>query len=244
MRGRAFVATTDIVNGSDGDDVIQTYGLSETIKGLAGDDSISAFAGKDVARGGPGRDRILGGLGDDQLFGQGGVDILKGEAGNDFLVGGRGADLLIGGAGKDLFDYNLIAESRSGAQHDFVKGFSHAKHDRIDLETIDADTTTTGNQKFQLIASQGFSGVAGELRFAGGYLQGDTDGNGVADFEVRVSGAWHRREYRLPHVDGPGRSRGQRRNYMAQNFTPAGPEIQVNLRPGSSTAPALVPRSR
>ena len=188
VRGRAFVATIDLVNGTAGDDVIQTYGLSEVIDALPGDDSINALGGNDIVHGGPGLDRLLGGLGDDQLFGDGGIDVLKGEDGNDLLVGGRGADLLIGGPGNDLFDYNLIAESRPGARHDFIKGFSHAEHDKVDVKTIDADTTTGGNQKFQLIGAQGFSGAAGELRFAGGLLQGDTNGNGIADFEVKIAG--------------------------------------------------------
>ena len=38
IRGRAFLATTDIVNGTEGEDIIQTYSLGEPINGLGGDD--------------------------------------------------------------------------------------------------------------------------------------------------------------------------------------------------------------
>jgi hypothetical protein len=34
-----------------------------------------------------------------------------------------------------------------------------------------------------------FSGAAGQLRFAGGILAGDVNGDGIADFEVKVTGA-------------------------------------------------------
>ena len=34
-----------------------------------------------------------------------------------------------------------------------------------------------------------FHGFAGELRFVGGYVQGDLDGHGWADFMIRVNAA-------------------------------------------------------
>jgi serralysin len=58
------------------------------------------------------------------------------------------------------------------------------------LRTIDADIDgTAGNQAFRFIGSAAFSGVDGQLRFAGGLLQGDTNGDRVADLEVRIVGA-------------------------------------------------------
>ena len=188
IRGRAFVPTTDIVNGTEGDDVIQTYGLSEPINGLGGNDLINGLAGDDIIHGGAGFDQIKGGLGNDQLFGEGGEDLLNGEDGNDLLVGGLGRDVQIGGTGKDTFDFNKTKESRVGAKHDLIKGFSRAQNDKINLQTIDADTTTGGNQAFDFIGGAGFSGTAGELRLSGGLLLGDTNGNGIADFEIKVTG--------------------------------------------------------
>ena len=167
---------------------ITTFSLSEPINGLGGDDLINGLGGDDIIRGGAGFDQIKGGLGNDQLFGEGGEDLLKGEDGDDLLVGGLGRDVQIGGTGRDTFDFNKTIESRVGANHDLVKGFSHAQHDKINLQTIDADTTTGGNQAFDFIGGAGFSGTAGELRLAAGLLLGDTNGNGIADFEIKVTG--------------------------------------------------------
>jgi hypothetical protein len=63
----------------------------------------------------------------------------------------------------------------------------------INLSKIDADTDgTAGNQGFKWISetslAASFTGVDGQLRFASGLLQGDTDGDKKADFEIRVFG--------------------------------------------------------
>ena len=186
VRGHAFVTSTDIVNLTEGDDIVQTYNIAETINALGGDDLINALGGNDVVRGGAGLDRILGGLGNDQLFGEAGEDLLKGEDGDDLLVGGLGRDVQIGGTGRDTFDFNAVAESR-GINRDVILGFSRAEDDRIDLRTIDAETGG-GNQAFHLIGNAAFTGDKGELRFAGGVVQGDTNGDGVANFEIKVTG--------------------------------------------------------
>ena len=188
IRGHGFEATTDIVNGTGGEDAITTYGLGETINGHEGDDVIVALGGNDVIFGGGGFDQLKGGSGNDQLFGEGGEDLLKGEDGDDLLAGGLGRDVQLGGAGKDIFDFNKTNESRVGANHDVIQGFRRVEDDRIDLKTIDADTTTAGNQAFHLIGAAAFSGAAGELRFSAGLLLGDTNGDGLANFEIKVGG--------------------------------------------------------
>ena len=85
IRGHAFLATTDVVNGTAGSEFIQTFSLSETINGLAGNDTINGLGGNDIIRGGAGFDQLTGGAGNDQLFGEGGEDLLKGEDGDDLL---------------------------------------------------------------------------------------------------------------------------------------------------------------
>ena len=206
IRGRAFLATTDTVNGTEGDDLIQTFSLGEPINGLGGDDVIISLGGNDIVHGNAGVDFLRGGFGDDQLFGDAGADRLKGEEGNDLLVGGAGQDTSFGGLGADRFDFNSVNESRAGAAlRDSIRGFSRGEGDSIDLETIDAKTTVGGNQKFVLIGADGFHGVAGELRFAGGVLQGDTDGNGLANFEDSRDRPWRRGQRRL-RVVGSRRS--------------------------------------
>jgi Ca2+-binding RTX toxin-like protein len=109
-----------IVNGSNGDDVINVgfanngitvLGLATTvtivnaesrndkltINTLAGDDVVSAtslpaFIGL----------TIDGGLGDDVLIGGNGNDVLLGGAGDDILQGGNGLDILDGGTGSNV----------------------------------------------------------------------------------------------------------------------------------------------
>ena len=74
--------------------------------------------------------------------------------------------------------------------HDTISDFSSAEGDRIDLAGIDANTTAGGNQAFDFIGTQGFHGVAGELRFGpgAGQIYGDVDGDGHADFAIAVPG--------------------------------------------------------
>lgn len=152
-----------------------------------GRDTIIGSGGDDTVRGGKALDTIFGGDGNDRLFGNGGRDMILGEGGSDLIVGGKAKDVLIGGLGKDIFDFNAAVESRVGVNHDLIQAFSRAQDHRIDLRTIDAETGA-GNQAFHFIGNVAFSGDKGELRFAAGLVQGDTDGNGIANFEIKVGG--------------------------------------------------------
>ncbi len=122
------------------------------------------------------------------LYGGAGSDVLIGGAQADLLYGGGSADTLTGGAGNDVFRYDKVSESNS-AGRDGIQDFTLG--DLIDLSRIDANTTVAGDQAFSFIGNAAFSNTAGELRFenvAGPIwlVQGDTDGNGVSDFEVIV----------------------------------------------------------
>jgi hypothetical protein len=68
--------------------------------------------------------------------------------------------------------------------------FSQAEHDTIGLSAIDANTTKGGNQRFTFVGDDEFSRRAGELRFlekgSDTYVYGDVDGNGKADFSIRL----------------------------------------------------------
>ncbi|HEX8379571.1 MAG TPA: M10 family metallopeptidase C-terminal domain-containing protein, partial [Allosphingosinicella sp.] len=93
-----------------------------------------------------------------------------------------------GGAGNDVFRYNSVAESNS-TERDGIQDFNSG--DLIDLSRIDANTLVAGDQAFNFVGNAAFSGTAGELRFEnislGGpvwMVQGDTNGDGVSDFEV------------------------------------------------------------
>lgn len=149
------------------------------------------FRGSDTVVGGRLDDSLFGWDGDDRLKGGNGDDGLLGGHGRDILVGGNGYDVLIGGKGADIFVYRKIADSPAGAQPDFIL-FDHSQGDRIDLHKIDADTIANGDQAFYLAGqSFSFSGTPGELIFFPDdfrkLVQGDVNGDKVADFEIRVS---------------------------------------------------------
>jgi serralysin len=131
------------------------------------------------------------------LTGGGGADTLAGLGettpglGDDLLVGGRGRDILLGGDGADRFDFNAVAETVAGGARDAVKDFQTGL-DRIDLKGMDANGDKSGNQTFSWADKRdldaAFTGREGELRFAGGILSGDTDGDGKANFEIAITG--------------------------------------------------------
>ncbi|MFN3209239.1 MAG: calcium-binding protein [Roseovarius sp.] len=135
-----------------------------------------------------------GGL-SDRLYGRAGDDLLFGEGGADAFYGGLGADTMTAGddAGRgDRFIYFNIAESGVGAGNrdvitDFVSG-----EDRIEISRFDADVTQGFKQRFDFVGDAAFTGTAGELRFeqAAGVtlVQADVDGDGMADFEVELTG--------------------------------------------------------
>lgn len=122
--------------------------------------------------------RLLGGAGD---------DVLTAGGGNDTLFGALGADRLTGGGGNDSFVY-LSATESTAASRDFILDF--AAGDRIDLQRMDAVAGTPENEAFNFIAGA-FTNVAGQLRAvqqgADWLVEGDTDGDGVANFTLLVT---------------------------------------------------------
>ena len=123
-----------------------------------------------------------------RIFGGGGNDVLTGGAGNDLIFGGARGDTLTGGTGNDVFRYQSAEESNS-TERDGIQDFNPG--DLIDLSRIDAISGTAENDAFSFVGNAAFSGTAGQLRFEnislGGpiwLVQGDTDGDGVSDFEV------------------------------------------------------------
>lgn len=160
---------------------------NDTVKGSAFDDILRGFDGNDSISGGARQDTISGDAGNDTLDGGGGQDTLDGGADNDTLIGGLGIDVLTGGSGADTFVYKSTLESGKGALADTITDFKHGV-DKIDLHLIDADTTTTGDQAFKLVAA--FTSHAGELVWdkTNHILTGDVNGDGVADFQINLTG--------------------------------------------------------
>ncbi|HEX8378995.1 MAG TPA: M10 family metallopeptidase C-terminal domain-containing protein, partial [Allosphingosinicella sp.] len=124
-----------------------------------------------------------------RLFGGKASDTLKGGALNDLLHGNLGADTLAGGGGADAFRFQNQAES-TAASMDQILDFTPGT-DRIELDRIDADTLTAGNQAFSWIGSGAFTGTAGQLRAyeqsGTWFVEGDTDGDGTADLVIALT---------------------------------------------------------
>ena len=160
----------------DGVSVFKINAAGLTMTGSAGADIF------DATHSAPGRP-LPSRLGD-HIFGLLGDDSLSGLAGNDVLDGGAGQDLLFGGKGRDRFDFNSVTESVVGVTRDVIKDLHHAQHDKIDLRDIDANENVALDQAFKFIGSAHFTGHAGQLRFKNHVVQGDTDGDGTADFEI------------------------------------------------------------
>ena len=172
-----------------------------SVFGFAGNDELIGGSGADVFVGGYGADRLIGGDGTDTLGGGQGGDVLNGGARRDILDGGDGADILTGGTGKDRLtggagaDQFAFLDGDLSADHsltDIITDFSQAQGDLIWLKAMDADTTLAGDQKFQFIGAGAFTGMARQLHYVhdGGntFIEGDTDGDGLADFVIRLNG--------------------------------------------------------
>ena len=92
---------TNVITGSEADDVLYGSPGNDLIYGLAGNDLILGLGGNDILLGGEGNDILEGGDGADALLGEAGDDVLLGGAGDDVLCGGPGNDSLEGEAGND-----------------------------------------------------------------------------------------------------------------------------------------------
>ncbi|MEM0942896.1 MAG: M10 family metallopeptidase C-terminal domain-containing protein, partial [Pseudomonadota bacterium] len=198
----------DILDGGAGSDtVLYTNALQRVFLDLQGntvnngeafgDTTIAvenAIGGDrgDVLRGDQVGNRLAGGGANDQLFGRGGNDVLEGDAGNDVLGGGGRGDTLTGGEGADRFVLFAVTDSQANAQRDLVTDFEVGV-DSFDLRRIDGDESDGDNDALSFIGGAAFSNTAGEVRVTsvGGNtrVQGDTTGDGSANFEIELTGA-------------------------------------------------------
>lgn len=169
--------SNDKLFGGDGNDTLSGDGGDDQIWGDAGDDWISGGIGHDVLYGGAGRDR---------LHAVSGGDWMNGGPGADWLHAGVGPDTMFGGTGADGFIFTSAAAAGLGRVRDSIRDFTSGE-DYVNLASIDANTRFAGDQAFDFIGARAFTG-AGQLRHAGGILEGDVDGDGVADFQISLTG--------------------------------------------------------
>ncbi|MFO1173346.1 MAG: hypothetical protein U1E49_20555 [Hyphomicrobiaceae bacterium] len=171
-----------------------TADLSTATFGTWGaEDSVALFgtAGVDTLKGSSKRDTLLGGASNDTLFGN---------DGNDILTGGAGRDTMTGGTGLDDFDFNKVAEiGKTSSTRDKIIGFTHLQDD-IDLSTIDANGSASGDKAFTFLATKDsvFTGIRGQVRWfqinTSGttndktIIEGDVNGDEKADFQIELVG--------------------------------------------------------
>lgn len=200
----AGIDVLDLRTGA-GDDLIDARGndgpIAVRLRGGGGDDTYVVDSGADRVRESSqqGTDTVKSSVGHtlaanvEKLTLTGAGDLKGvGNAGDNTIVGGTGRDALIGKGGEDTFVFKALADSTVGAPgRDFIHDFRAVQGDRIDLHLIDA-VAGGGNQAFDFIGGDAFSGTAGELRsvFQGTntVVSGDVNGDGGADFAVVLKG--------------------------------------------------------
>jgi uncharacterized delta-60 repeat protein len=128
------------------------------------------------------------------LLGNSGDNLIRGMAGNDRLQGAGGADTLTGGLGIDTF---ILDGELSFLQGEVISDFGTGG-DKIDMSLIDAIASTSSqNDTFSWIGTAAFTvGVSGQARYSthtsasvtSSVLQGDVNGDGIADFSITLTG--------------------------------------------------------
>ena len=210
-------AAGQTISGLDGADHIFGPTGNATLNGNAGSDVLEGGTGNDRLNGGTGIDTAyyggstaiiadLSGATDtvhrggetDTLTGIEGIvgtrapDTFRGDGNANWFMGGDGKDLYTGGGGRDTFDFNTVNDSRVGASaRDVITDFTHGT-DKVDLSSIDADTTRPGDQAFHWVSSAAFTGAPGELGFftsgANTVIQASNDGDTVGELQIQLTG--------------------------------------------------------
>ena len=216
LRGSAVNATGNALDnklvGNSLDNMIDGSGGADVMYGQGGNDTYHADDAADravededggidvvVARatfhlGAYVENLTLAGSGNINAYGNWLDNVLVGNDGANILEGGLGADDATGGGGADTFLFRDGAfDGLTGSTSDRITDFDSGDGDRISLYLVDADTTVSGRQNFDFIGNAEFSGTAGELRYGQGsggntIISGDLDGDGVADFVIRLDG--------------------------------------------------------
>ena len=168
-------------------------GSFSSVGGLTNNIGIALNAVIEKAIGGTGNDTLIANDLGCTLMGGAGVDTLTGGAGIDRLFGGSGVDTMTGGGAADNFVFALGESSASSGQHDRIIDFVSGV-DRIDISAIDAIAGTAALDLFRFLGTAAFDGTAGALNYVYNSslgvttLQGDTNGDRIADFAIDLVG--------------------------------------------------------
>lgn len=169
-----------------------TYTLPDNVENLrlsySGDSWGSGNALDNTIWGNDGANTLRGFAGNDTLIGGGGNDVLEGGWGSDTLDGGPGNDTLVGGGDADVFRF--VSLTSGNLNMGTVADFSRAQGDKILLVGLDA-FTFIGSAPFTPLDEYG-QGDFGQFRTvdsaAGLTVEGDSNGDGFADWSFLVAG--------------------------------------------------------
>ncbi|WP_316675778.1 hypothetical protein [uncultured Tolumonas sp.] len=173
LTGGAGVDTVSYLNASSAISANLTLTTAQ-VTGGSGSDTFSGI------------ENLTGSNFADKLTGDAGANVLNGGAGADTLVGGIGADTLVGGSGNDIFDFNSLTELGSDTTRDVITDFTCGL-DKIDLSTIDANTTLAGDQAFSFVTS--FTSTPGQVSYSGGIIYLNTDNDTAAEYQIQLTGS-------------------------------------------------------
>lgn len=190
-----------------------TFDLASTTAQALGFYGNDTFLNFENVVGGLGNDHFSGSNAANYMDGSGGNDFLRGFGGNDRIQGGTGQDILIGDGGADLLylgrsvdpvdheadivKYIRISDSTDENMDEIFNfqniaaGGSGGK-DKIDLSSIDANSSLAGDQAFTFVGSAGFTLPGGEVRLAqfdgATLVLVDNDGDSAAEMVILVHG--------------------------------------------------------
>ncbi|MGB2851368.1 MAG: calcium-binding protein, partial [Solirubrobacterales bacterium] len=123
--GQPIGAANDNVEGTDGDDVINTGSGDDLVDAASGNDLICTGDGVDRVLDGGGNDRIEAGPGRDRLSLGGGDDVADAGNGNNLILDGEGDDTYVAGSGDDkVVDGRGDDRVKTGPGEDTVRGDS------------------------------------------------------------------------------------------------------------------------
>lgn len=197
---RAMVGGLTITGNAQNGGILTAAPGGTTLIAGSGNETLIGSTGADHLIGGAGTDRLVAGSGNNQtlvagsgnttIVGGSGTNILAGGAGNDVITVGSGLTTASGGGGVDSFTFKpTMVRGVSGAK-DTITDFSISQ-DKINLSAFNS-TIAGSTKRFSFIGSQAFHHVAGELHYVasgnGIDIQGDTTGDGKADFVIHLNG--------------------------------------------------------
>lgn len=199
----------EAATGSNFNDQLHGSDSRNILSGGDGFDFIVGNGGNDYLVGGLGHDFFHGGLGRDWIV----MDELNWgnltQTGTNTTYNYNGRFIRDIDQSGNMISYKSVNESTL-ANHDVIDGFVLGD-DLLDLTAIDANTKRAGNQQFDDMIGTVFTRKAGQLKISSftnlvddhnysksnmtdGYklsgteLQGDINGDGVADFSVKLVG--------------------------------------------------------